>query len=102
MIVNQHRARLVDWAWATRGAAWLDAGYWVIWLIAEGGHTPASAERWAAGIPAFRDAPPAAVKAFAAANESVWAGIAQAGPDPWTHRVHQATKAWAAHRTTGW
>lgn len=33
------RARLVDWAWATRGAAWLDAGYWVIWLIASG-HTP--------------------------------------------------------------
>lgn len=54
VIVDQHRARLVDWAWATRGAAWLDAGYWVIWLIAEGGHTPASAEQWATRIPAFR------------------------------------------------
>jgi hypothetical protein len=95
MIVDQYRAHLVDWAWATRGAAWLDAGYW---LTAEGDHT--RAERWAARVAAFRVAPPAAVKAFAVASESVWAGIAQADLDPWTHRVHQATKAWAAHRTT--
>ncbi|MFH8492185.1 aminoglycoside phosphotransferase [Streptomyces longisporoflavus] len=99
VIVDHHRARIVDWAWATRGAPWLDAGYWVIWLIAEGGHTPASAEQWAARIPAYRDAPTVAVNAFATANDSVWAGIAQADPDPWTHRVHQATKAWAVHRT---
>lgn len=64
ILVNAHapqgdQARLVDWAWATRGAAWLDAAYWTIWLIAAG-HTPASAEHWAAEIPAWRTAPPRA------------------------------------------
>jgi hypothetical protein len=28
------RAHLVDWAWASRGADWLDAAYWVVWLMA--------------------------------------------------------------------
>ncbi|MFE7116322.1 phosphotransferase family protein [Streptomyces sp. NPDC057654] len=98
ILVGRGQAWLVDWAWATRGAPWLDAGYWVVWLIAEGGHPPASAEQWATRIPAFRAVRPAAVDAFAAANENVWAEIAEHDPDPWTHRVHTAAKTWAAHR----
>ncbi len=98
VMVVQGRAWLVDWAWATRGAPWLDAGYWVVWLIAEGGHSPGSAERWASRITAFREAPEAGLNAFAAANESVWTEIAEESPSPWTHSVHTAAKSWAAHR----
>ncbi|QCX77216.1 hypothetical protein C9F11_17820 [Streptomyces sp. YIM 121038] len=99
MITPGGGARLVDWAWATRGAPWLDAGYWVVWLIAEGDHSPASAEAWAARMPAFQAAPPEAVDAFALANESVWSGTFKEQPDDWTRRVHEATKTWAAHRS---
>ncbi|MBC7269379.1 MAG: phosphotransferase [Streptomyces sp.] len=98
VMVDQGQAWLVDWAWATRGATWLDAGYWVVWLIAEGGHTSESAEQWASRIPAFREAPEAGLNAFAAANESVWAEIAEESSNPWTHSVHTAAKAWAAYR----
>lgn len=91
------RARLVDWAWATRGAAWLDAGYWVIWLIASG-HTPASAERWAMKVPAWRAAPPKGVTAFAAANRNLWAEISGTDPDAWTLRLASAAAAWHGHR----
>ncbi|QFQ98980.1 aminoglycoside phosphotransferase [Streptomyces phaeolivaceus] len=101
VMVGQGRAWLVDWAWATRGAAWLDAAYWVVWLIAEGGHLPVGAEAWASRVPAFRDAPEDALTAFAAANESVWSAIAEQSPDAWTHRVHTAAKAWASHRVRG-
>ncbi|MER8028163.1 aminoglycoside phosphotransferase [Streptomyces bauhiniae] len=94
------RARLVDWAWATRGAAWLDAGYWVIWLIAAG-HTPVSAERWAAEIPSWHTAPAEGITAFAAANANVWSEISTADPDPWTLRLADAASAWYAHRRTG-
>ncbi|MDX3752679.1 aminoglycoside phosphotransferase [Streptomyces sp. AK08-02] len=98
VMVGQGRAWLVDWAWATRGAEWLDAGYWVVWLIAEGGHTPGSAEQWASRVPAFREAPEAGLNAFALANESVWTEIAEESPNPWTQSIHSAAKEWAAHR----
>ncbi|MEU8999817.1 aminoglycoside phosphotransferase [Streptomyces caniferus] len=91
------QARLVDWAWATRGAAWLDAGYWVIWLIASG-HTPASAERWAAETPAWHTAPVEGIAAFAAANRNVWEEISTADPDPWTVRLAAAAATWHDHR----
>ena len=91
------RARLVDWAWATRGAAWLDAGYWVIWLIASG-HAPASAEDRAAEIPAWRTAPAEGITAFAAANRSVWGEITTGDPDPWARRLASAATTWHVYR----
>lgn len=91
------RARLVDWAWATRGAAWLDAGYWVIWLIASG-HAPVSAEHWAAEIPAWHAAPPEGITAFAAANHTLWNEINTADPVPWTRSLATAATAWHEHR----
>jgi len=42
LLIN-HRAHIVDWAWPTRGAAWIDSGCLALWLIANG-HTPAQAE----------------------------------------------------------
>ncbi|WP_328547155.1 aminoglycoside phosphotransferase [Streptomyces platensis] len=91
------RARLVDWGWATRGASWLDAGYWVIWLIASG-HSPASAERWAAEVPAWHTAPAEGIAAFAAANRNVWDEISTADPDPWTLRLAAAAATWHDQR----
>ncbi|MDI3424118.1 aminoglycoside phosphotransferase [Streptomyces luteolus] len=98
VLISGGRAVLVDWAWATRAAPWLDAAYWTLWLIADG-HTPEAAEHWAARIPAFRTAPTIGLNAFASANEQLWAGIAADDPDPWTQRVHAAAKQWTAHRT---
>ncbi|WP_329156952.1 aminoglycoside phosphotransferase [Streptomyces anulatus] len=92
------RARLVDWAWATRGAAWLDAGYWIIWLIASG-HTPASAEQWAAEIPSWHTAPAEGITAFATTNASLWSEISKADPAPWTLRLATAADVWHTHRS---
>lgn len=92
-------AYLVDWAWASRGAAWLDAAYWVVWLMAAGKHDPRSAEEWAARVPAWREAAPEAVTAFALATVNVWEEIAGADPDPWTTGIRDAARRWAKHRT---
>ncbi|WP_432007124.1 aminoglycoside phosphotransferase [Streptomyces parvus] len=102
VLVDDHapqgdRARLVDWAWATRGAAWLDAGYWTIWLIAAG-HTPASAEHWATAIPSWHAAPADGITAFVTANANLWAEISAADPGPWTLRLAMAAQAWRTHR----
>lgn len=91
------RTWLVDWGWATRGAAWLDAAYWIIWLIAAG-HQPDAAEGIAVRVPAFAVAPTAAVTAFAEANERMWAETAGTGVDEWTSRLQKANQAWVRHR----
>ena len=94
-------AHLVDWAWATRGATWLDAGYWVVWLMAAGGHEPESAEQWADRIPTWRTAPLRGVTAFALANANVWEEIGGDDPDPWTARMVTASRRWAKYRQNG-
>ncbi|WP_433221627.1 hypothetical protein ACQP00_21170 [Dactylosporangium sp. CS-047395] len=98
VIVNAGRARIVDWGWATRGAAWLDAAYWVLWLIAAG-HSPAAAERWAGKVSTWRTAPRAGLLAFSEAQGALWAEINGRDPDDlWTARLADASQQWVAYR----
>ncbi|WP_250035813.1 hypothetical protein [Paractinoplanes maris] len=99
VIVADGVACMVDWGWATRGAAWLDAAYWTIWLISAG-HAPVEAERWAQRIPAWQAATSAGLAAFAAANVRMWNQIAGAQPDAWTRRMVIAADRWKAHRVS--
>ncbi|MFE0374182.1 aminoglycoside phosphotransferase [Streptomyces inhibens] len=91
------RARIVDWAWASRGAGWIDPALWAIWLISRG-HTPTEAEQWAAHLPAWGSASPEAVDAFAAASARLWDEIAGDEPDAWTQRIQSAAASWSDHR----
>jgi hypothetical protein len=97
VLITDDRAHLVDWGWATRGAAWLDPAYWIIWLIAAG-HTPAQAEQLATHVPAWGAAPTEAVDIFAEANANLWTEIAGNSPDSWTAHLLSAANSWHAHR----
>jgi hypothetical protein len=98
VLITHGQARFVDWAWATRGAPWIDPALWVIWLIAAGGHTPASAESWAARTTVWHTAPTPALNTFADANAKLWRDIAGDNPDAWTTRMTDAANQWAAYR----
>ncbi|MCP2169697.1 Phosphotransferase enzyme family [Goodfellowiella coeruleoviolacea] len=63
--------RVIDWGWPASGAPWVDVAFLVIRLIAAG-HTPAEAERWAAGVPAWSTADGDAVTAFACYVSGLW------------------------------
>lgn len=97
VLITHDTARLVDWGWATRGAAWLDPAHWIIWLIAAG-HTPADAESQAAALPTWDTAPPPAVDAFARASNSLWTEIAGNEPGRWSGRMMSASTQWLRHR----
>jgi hypothetical protein len=43
ILITPDREWIIDWAWPTRGAGWIDPACWVFRLIAAG-HHPASAE----------------------------------------------------------
>ena len=97
VIIGEGGARIVDWGWATRGVPWLDAAYWVIWLIAAG-HSPADAETHAATVDAWHRAPQRGIDAFAAANARLWAATAGPQPDAFTTPLATAAQLWQDHR----
>jgi hypothetical protein len=94
VLVVDGQARMLDWAWPTKGASWLDPACWVVWLIASG-HTPAQAEAWASAVPAFSTAPEEAVTAFASAQAAMWEDIGETAPHP---GLAAAAASWVKHR----
>lgn len=98
-ILISEQAHLVDWAWPTLGAAWVDTACATLWLIAEG-HTPAAAEDWATTIPTWATASQPGIDAFTTISHRLWAQIARDDPQPWKIQLHAATQAWTEHRRT--
>ncbi|MFD7438840.1 aminoglycoside phosphotransferase [Streptomyces sp. NPDC059861] len=81
-VLIDDQAHIIDWAWPTRGAAWIDPAVLILRLL-EAGHTLASAATFASRFPSWRAAPMEAVQAFTAANASLWAEIARTDEAPW-------------------
>jgi hypothetical protein len=90
-------AKLVDWAWPTTGADWIDAACVILQLISEG-HTPKQAEAWGEQIAPFRRAPDDHVSLFVKAIRNLWEEIAEADPQEWKTSVAVAANEWASHR----
>ncbi|MHB1772052.1 MAG: aminoglycoside phosphotransferase [Acidimicrobiales bacterium] len=99
VLIADDRAVLVDWAWPTLGAAWVDPACWIQRLIVAG-HGAESAEDLAQQVPAWHTASPAQLDAFAAANARLWDEIATTDPQPFKLRMRTAANAWADHRST--
>lgn len=81
-VLVAERAHVIDWAWPTRGAAWIDPAVLILRLL-EAGHTLESANGFARRFPSWRSAPALAVQAFAAANAATWTEITNADSAPW-------------------
>ncbi len=99
LITPDGTARLVDWAWPTRGAAWIDPCCLLIRLIAAG-HTAHQAEAWAQRTRAWHTAPASALDAFTLASARLWQEIADNDPQPWKQRMATAAREWADARMT--
>jgi hypothetical protein len=97
VLIGSDGARLVDWAWPCRGAAWIDPCVLIVRLVAAG-HTPEAAEKCVADVPAWRTAPAIGVGVFAAAGVRLWAEIAEQDPQPWKRDMAEAARAWAQTR----
>jgi hypothetical protein len=97
ILINGDTARIIDWAWPTRGAAWIDPAYFVLRLI-NAGHSPAQAELWAAQTPAWHTASDEALDIFALASSRLWDQIARDDPQPWKKRMSESARGWAHHR----
>lgn len=98
VLIGTQRSWLVDWAWPTRGAAFIDPANLVLQLIAAG-HTAESAEHWASRCPAWAEADPRAVDAFARASLRMYRRFAERTPEQaWLAAMAATARAWTEHR----
>lgn len=97
VIISDGRAILIDWAWPTKGARWVDPACLVLRLMADG-HSAAQAEEVVSPLPAWSDAPSEALAAFALASVKLWGEIAGRDQSSWTKAMELAALEWAAHR----
>jgi Phosphotransferase enzyme family len=97
-LIEDGQVTVIDWAWTSRGAAWVDPAFMVIRLMAAG-HSPETAEAWALQIPAWRAAPAATVTAFAATVLGLWGHKTRsAAARPHSLELTAVARAWARHR----
>lgn len=90
---------IIDWAWPTRGQAFIDPACFLLRLIANG-HGPAEAEAWAQQCTGWHQAPPPAISAFATASARLFAEIAGNDPQPWKQHLAHAAAQWLTYRQT--
>lgn len=101
VLISGGRAWLVDWAWATLGAAWIDPACWLLRLMAHG-HTADEAEALARHLLAYATADPAHVDIFARANVTMWTEISEQhtreNTAAWIMTLALTARKWAQHR----
>ncbi|MET0133244.1 MAG: hypothetical protein ABW215_06590 [Kibdelosporangium sp.] len=100
VLVSGGAAHLIDWAWPTRGAAWIDPCCLLIRMVAAG-HSASDAEGWVRQVPAWHTAPEGALAVFARACARMWQDIADQNPQPWVQGMARAAREWADVRLTG-
>jgi hypothetical protein len=97
VLIDGPAARLIDWAWPTLGAAFIDPCCLLVRLIFAG-HTSEQAEACLRSAPAWTNAPTRGLDVFAAALARMWTQIAEADPDPWKQAMAESARSWEAHR----
>jgi hypothetical protein len=97
-IVGGDRVWLVDWGWAMRGPAWVSAARLVLFLM-DAGWDVGGAERVAAGVPAWAEASPDVVTAFAVSCVGSWERAVRRRPgNEGLRRWLGLVRAWAEYR----
>jgi hypothetical protein len=90
LIRDDGTAVLLDWAWASRGAPWLDTLLLGVDFLVQGGPDPGS---FVATNPVTRDVPPAHLRSVVACMVGVWAERARRPAPPGLPTIRE----WQAH-----
>lgn len=97
VLISDGRAWLVDWAWATRAAAFIDPACWVLRMIAWG-HPVREAEAWGCEVESYARATGEAVNAWIRVNVNMWDEIVSDHWSEWAETMRHAARTWAGHR----
>jgi len=98
IIASGGRAYVVDWAFASRGAAWVEPALVVPWLI-RAGHSPRAAEEWVAQFPSWAEVDPDYLTRWAMTHAEVWRKRSETDPAGWVALYAGLFQHWADHRS---
>ena len=97
VLLGPDRVWIIDWAWPTRGAAFIDAACFLIRAMAAG-HSASQAEALVTECPGWQAALSAAIDVFALASARLYDEIVRNDPQPFKQRLAAVTHDWACHR----
>ncbi|WP_067453402.1 phosphotransferase family protein [Actinomadura macra] len=100
IITPDGRAYVVDWAFVSRGTAWLELALLIPWLL-KAGHSPQEADAWVRQFPSWGAAPASDIDLFTAAFAEQWRTASQTRADSWVRLHAQLTGRWAGYRLVG-
>jgi hypothetical protein len=98
VLMDAETAWIIDWAWPTRGAAFIDPACLLLRLMLSG-HTETQAEAWAAQCDSWPTASDKAIDTFALGCARLYAEIADEDPQPWKQRLAAVAAEWARYRS---
>lgn len=96
-LIHEGRARIIDWAWAMRGPAWIDPMLWGGRLVLDGGHEPEHAAVLVRDMPGLYGASRRGLMTLAHAEAAAMRYAADEDGDPVTAKLADAAQAWANH-----
>lgn len=97
VLMTADGAWIIDWAWPTRGAAFIDPACFLLRLMLSG-HSAAQAEAWARQCGSWEKTPDAAINVFAVACARLYDEIAREDPQPWKKHFAAVAQDWGAYR----
>ncbi|MCX5066730.1 phosphotransferase [Micromonospora lupini] len=97
LIMTAGDLRIVDWAYTTKAAPWVELALLVQWLIGSG-HTPEQAEAWLGRFPAWAAADRLVLDRFASECAAKWLTKSQRSTAQWVHGLATWTGEWADYR----
>jgi Ser/Thr protein kinase RdoA (MazF antagonist) len=99
IITPANRAYVVDWAFVARGAAWVELGLLIPWLL-KADHSPRETDEWVSQFSSWADADPAHIDLFSAVYVEKWRDE-PGGLGPPARRAHQAMGGLSAGKIVG-
>ncbi|MFC4050223.1 phosphotransferase [Actinomadura syzygii] len=97
IITPEGRAYVVDWAFVSRGQAWIELGLLIPWLL-KAGHSPREAGEWVSQFDSWNDAEPSHVDLFSEIFAEKWRGHSETNSAAWVAEHAALTKQWATYR----
>ncbi|MFI1676046.1 protein kinase [Streptomyces sp. NPDC020607] len=98
LLLGEDGSWVVDWAWPTRGSAFIDPALLVLQLISAG-QLPEDAEAWVSRCDAWTEADPWGIDAFAMANLRLYRKRAKRFPEQaWLRAMEASAQEWVDHR----
>ncbi|WP_245667625.1 phosphotransferase family protein [Actinomadura macra] len=101
LITAGGRVYVVDWAFTSRGAAWVELGLLIPWLL-KAGHSPGQVAQWLGRFPSWAQTAPASIDRLAWAFAETWRRRSAADPaTTWKSELAALGQQWADHRQAG-